>query len=145
GGPKVIEFNCRFGDPECQPLMQRLRGDLVDILVKCCEGRLTDADIAWDPRCACCVVMASGGYPGKYATGKVITGIDDAESDRDVKVFHAGTKRSKDGLVTAGGRVLNVCALGADLRDAQRKANAACDKIHFDGAHFRRDIGHRVM
>jgi len=145
GGPKVIEFNCRFGDPECQPLMMRLKGDLVDILIKCCEGRLKDAKLDWDPRCACCVVMASGGYPRKHENGKTITGIEAAEADDSVKVFHAGTKRVKGELLTSGGRVLNVCALGRDLREAQQKANAACEKIHFDGAYFRRDIGHRVM
>ncbi|MCC6679797.1 MAG: phosphoribosylamine--glycine ligase [Phycisphaeraceae bacterium] len=146
GGPKVIEFNCRFGDPECQPLMMRMKGDLLDVLIKCCEGRLDEANIDWDPRNCCCVVMASGGYPGKYETGKPITGIAEAEADQGVKVFHAGTKRGKDGaLLTSGGRVLNVCALGKDLKEAQQKANAACDRIAFEGAYFRRDIGHRVM
>ncbi len=146
GGPKVIEFNCRFGDPECQPLMMRMKGDLLDVLIKCCEGRLDEASIEWDPRNCCCVVMSSGGYPGKYETGKAITGISDAEADKDVKVFHAGTRRGKENaLLTAGGRVLNVCALGQDLKEAQQKANAACDRISFEGAYFRRDIGHRVM
>ncbi len=146
GGPKVLEFNCRFGDPECQPLMTRLRGDLLELMIATCEGRLDEVELSWDERVACCVVMASGGYPGEYARGQPITGIEDAEADPDVTVFHAGTKRQKDGaLVTAGGRVLNVCALADTLADAQAKANAACDKIHFEGAYFRRDIGHRVM
>ena len=146
GGPKVLEFNTRFGDPECQPLMMRLKGDLIDIMQATCEGRLSDVDLSWDTRCCCCVVMASGGYPGKYESGKVITGIETAEEDPDVHVFHAGTKLNRDGdLVTAGGRVLNVCAMGKDLKEAQQKANAACEKIHFKGAWFRKDIGYRVM
>ncbi len=146
GGPKVLEFNTRFGDPECQPLMMRLKGDLVDIVIATCQGTLGEVDLNWDERCCCCVVMASGGYPGKYESGKTITGIEDAEEDQDVKVFHAGTKLGKSGaLVTAGGRVLNVCAMGKDLKEAQQKANAACEKIRFDGAFFRRDIGYRVM
>ncbi|MEX0884876.1 MAG: phosphoribosylamine--glycine ligase [Phycisphaeraceae bacterium] len=146
GGPKVIEFNVRFGDPETQALMMRLQGDLLEVLRATCEGRLDTVQVNWDPRVCCCVVMASGGYPGKYETGKPITGIDNAEADPDVKVFHAGTKRTRGGeLVTAGGRVLNVCAMGKDLAEAQAKANAACAKIHFEGAHYRQDIGYRVM
>jgi len=146
GGPKVLEFNTRFGDPETQPLMMRLKGDLLEIMLATCTGKLDEANISWDPRCCCCVVMASGGYPGDYAKGKVITGIDRAEEDPDVKVFHAGTTRNREkDVVTAGGRVLNVCALGKDLAEAQAKANAACDKIHFEGGFFRRDIGFRVM
>ena len=126
--------------------MMRLKGDLIDIMTATCEGGLVDVDLSWDGRCCCCVVMASGGYPGAYETGKLITGIDDAEQDPDVHVFHAGTKLNKDGgLVTAGGRVLNVCAMGKDLKDAQQRANAACEKIHFDGAFYRHDIGFRVM
>jgi phosphoribosylamine---glycine ligase len=146
GGPKVLEFNTRFGDPECQPLMMRLKGDLLNIIIATCEGTLGDVDLGWDPRCCCCVVLASGGYPGTYETGKPITGIDDAEQDPDVKVFHAGTVLRNGGdMVTAGGRVLSVCAMGADLKEAQQKANAACEKIRFDGAFYRKDIGFRVM
>ncbi|MEM8739595.1 MAG: phosphoribosylamine--glycine ligase [Planctomycetota bacterium] len=146
GGPKTLEFNTRFGDPETQPLMMRLKGDLMEAMLAVCTGQLDQADLRWDPRVCCCVVMASGGYPGKYEKGKPITGIDDAESDPDVKVFHAGTKLTRDGtLVTDGGRVLAVCALADTLKEAQTKANAACDKIKFEGAQFRRDIGFRVM
>ncbi|MFW6058727.1 MAG: phosphoribosylamine--glycine ligase [Phycisphaeraceae bacterium] len=146
GGPKVIEFNCRFGDPETQPLMLRLKGDLLELMIATCEGRLEEVQCDWDARTCVCVVMASGGYPGDYEKGKRITGIEDAESDPDVTVFHAGTKRERDGaLVTSGGRVLNVCALGNDLKEAQAKANAACERIQFEGAHFRHDIGFRVM
>lgn len=146
GGPKVLEFNVRFGDPETQPLMCRLKGDLVEIMIATCEGKLDEVDLSWDKRVCCGVVMSSGGYPGDYEKGKVITGIADAEQDKDITVFHAGTTKNKEGkLVTAGGRVLCVCAMGADLKEAQEKANAACDKIKFEGAYFRRDIGHRVM
>ncbi len=146
GGPKVLEFNCRFGDPETQPLMMRLKGDLVHIMLATAQGRLDEVDLSWDDRCCCCVVMASGGYPGPYEKGKPITGIDALDGDHDVQVFHAGTTVNKDGpLVTSGGRVLGVCAMGDDLAAAQQKANAACEKIQFDGAYFRRDIGHRVM
>jgi phosphoribosylamine--glycine ligase len=146
GGPKVLEFNTRFGDPECQPLMMRLKGDLVDIMIATCEGTLGNVNLSWDPRVCCCVVMASGGYPGDYQKGITITGIDDAEQDPDVKVFHAGTAmKNGDTLVTAGGRVLGVCAMGNDLKEAQEKANTACEKIQFQGAIYRKDIGYRVM
>ncbi|MFP4143867.1 MAG: phosphoribosylamine--glycine ligase [Phycisphaeraceae bacterium] len=145
GGPKVLEFNTRFGDPETQPLMMRLKGDLLEIMIATCEGRLSDVRIDWDDRVCCCVVMASGGYPGSYEKDIPITGIEDAEKDPDVKVFHAGTKKAGDQLLTAGGRVLGVCAMGRDLKEAQQKANAACDRIRFRNAYFRRDIGFRVM
>ena len=146
GGPKTLEFNTRFGDPETQPLMVRMKGDLLAALVATCDGRLDGANLSWDPRVCCCVVMASGGYPGKYKTGLPITGIEDAMSDPDVQVFHAGTSfNASNELVTSGGRVLAVCALADTLKEAQTKANAACDKIKFEGAWFRRDIGSRVM
>ena len=144
GGPKVIEFNARFGDPETQVLMMRLKGDLLDIILATCTGTLDRVDLSWDQKSCCCVVMASGGYPGDYKKDIPITGIEDA-NDANVKVFHAGTKLSAGKLVTAGGRVLNVCAVGKDLKEAQTRANAACEKIHFNGAHYRRDIGFRVM
>jgi phosphoribosylamine--glycine ligase len=146
GGPKVLEFNTRFGDPETQPLMMRLKGDLVEIMLATCTGTLDEVELGWDPRSCCCVVMASGGYPGDYKKGLPITGIERAEADAAVTVFHAGTARNKGKeLVTAGGRVLGVCALGNDLAEAQRRANAACDKIQFEGGFFRRDIGSRVV
>ncbi len=145
GGPKVIEFNCRFGDPECQALVLRMKGDLLAIMIATCEGKLDEVDLDWDARSAICVVMASGGYPGDYATGLPITGLEEAGGMKDVVVFHAGTRLGKGGQVfTAGGRVLNVCALGSDLSEAQERANAACEVIKFEGAHFRRDIGNRV-
>ena len=110
------------------------------------SGKLDEVDLSWDERCACCVVMASGGYPGDYKTGLPITGLAEAAAMPGVQVFHAGTSRNKEGqVVTAGGRVLNVCAVGANLKEAQSRANAACAKIHFTGAHYRKDIGFRVM
>ena len=145
GGPKVIEFNCRFGDPEIQPLVMRLNGDLLEIMLAAAQGRLDEVSLSWDPRCCCCVVIASGGYPGSYEKGLPVTGLDDAAQLEDVVVFHAGTKRDGDQVLTNGGRVFNVCAMGRDLREAQQKANAACDLIHFDGAFYRHDIGFRVM
>lgn len=146
GGPKVLEFNCRFGDPETQALMTRLKGDLLEIMLAVTQGKLDEVELSWDPRPCCCVVMASGGYPGEYRKGLTITGIEDAQEAQGVRVFHAGTTIDKTGrLVTNGGRVLNVCAMGKDLKEAQQNANAACEKIHFEGAHFRRDIGWRVM
>jgi phosphoribosylamine--glycine ligase len=146
GGPKVIEFNCRFGDPETQALLVRLQGDLLQILLATCQGHLDEAEIAWDQRASCCVVMASAGYPGAYPTDLPITGLDQAAKQPGVQVFHAGTAMGKGGqIVTAGGRVLDVVALGSDLADAQQRANAACAMIHFEGAHYRKDIGFRVM
>jgi phosphoribosylamine--glycine ligase len=150
GGPKVLEFNCRFGDPECQVILPRLRGDILRVLWATAAGTLDEVELEFDDRVACTVVMASAGYPGKYATGKVITGIEDAEAlagpDQNVIVFHAGTTLSAKGeLLTNGGRVLNVTALASDLATARDLANRACEAIAFEGAVFRRDIGHRVL
>ncbi|MEM7228699.1 MAG: phosphoribosylamine--glycine ligase [Planctomycetota bacterium] len=149
-GPKVLEFNCRFGDPECQPLMARFQGDLLEVMWATATGTLSDVEFDFDQRHACCVVMCSEGYPGDYPKGREIEGIDDAEAissnEHDVHVFHAGTTIDHNGqLVTNGGRVLGVTALAADLQTAQAVANEACDKIRFDGAFFRRDIGNRVL
>jgi phosphoribosylamine---glycine ligase len=144
-GPKVLEFNCRFGDPETQPLMMRLKSDLAEVLLAVAEGRLEKQTLKWDPRPALCVVLASGGYPGPYKDGMEITGIENADSLPDTKVFHAGT-RMKDGkLVTAGGRVLAVSALGKTYADAQRRAYNAVNLIHFEGMHYRKDIGHQAV
>ncbi|MCX6966624.1 MAG: phosphoribosylamine--glycine ligase [Verrucomicrobia bacterium] len=140
-GPKLLEFNCRFGDPETQALLPRLKSDLVDLLEVTVDGTLDTVRPEWDTRAAVCVILASGGYPGAYAKGKEITGIEDAESLPGVTVFHAGTQQSERGLVTAGGRVLGVTALGEDLQAAQARAYEAVAKIHFEGATFRRDIG----
>jgi phosphoribosylamine--glycine ligase len=144
-GPKVLEFNCRFGDPETQPLMMRLRSDLLEVMLAVAEGRLDKVDLKWDPRPALCVVAASKGYPGKYATGLPITGIDKADSMPDVKVFQGGTKLQGKTVVTDGGRVLSVAALGNTLADARTRAYRAMEAIHFEGMHYRQDIGHRAL
>jgi phosphoribosylamine--glycine ligase len=142
GEPLVLEFNCRFGDPETQPLMMRLASDLLPLLDGAATGTLTGS-VEWDARSALCVVMAAEGYPGSYAKGRLINGADDADSD-DVVVFHAGTSRGEDGqLLTTGGRVLGVTALGKDLLAAQRRAYERVADIRWDGVHYRRDIGHR--
>ena len=140
-GPKLLEFNCRFGDPETQVLLPRLQNDLADLLEATIDGTLDTITPAWDPRPAVCVIMASGGYPGSYTKGKKITGIAEAEALEGVTVFHAGTQWDEKDLATAGGRVLGVTALGADLRAAQARAYEAVARIHFEGATFRRDIG----
>jgi phosphoribosylamine--glycine ligase len=148
GAPKVIEFNVRFGDPETQPIMLRLKSDLLDLLEAALDGRLDRVQAEWDPRPSLGVVIAAGGYPGKVKSGDVISGLDAkaASGDRDVKVFHAGTKLDGNGnVVTAGGRVLTACALGDDLAQARDRAYAAARAIRFDGAFFRRDIGHRAL
>jgi phosphoribosylamine--glycine ligase len=145
GGPKVLEFNVRFGDPECQPLLMRLKTDLVDVLMATAMGKLGEIDIEWDPRPAVCVVMASAGYPGNYKKGIPIRGLDDAAKLADVKVFHAGTKREGDRIVTSGGRVLGVTALGENLLAAQKRAYEAVSLIHFDGAQYRRDIANKAI
>ncbi len=144
-GPRVLEFNCRFGDPETQPLLARLKTDLLDVLLAVVDGKLDQVQLEWDPRPAVCVVATSKGYPGKYKTGVPITGIERADVMADVKVFHGGTRLDGDTLVTDGGRVLSVCALGDTVADAQRKAYAAMDVIHFGGMHYRRDIGHQAV
>ncbi len=140
-GLMVLEFNCRFGDPETQAFLPRLKTDLVDVIEAVIEGRLGDCPLEWRNEAAVCVVMASGGYPGEYAKGKEILGIEAAESEPGVTVFHAGTRRIDGRLVTAGGRVLGVTALGTDVRAAREKAYAAVGEIEFEGAHYRRDIG----
>ncbi|MEI8341773.1 MAG: phosphoribosylamine--glycine ligase [Verrucomicrobiota bacterium] len=139
-GPKLLEFNCRFGDPETQVLLTRLKSDLVDLIEATIDGRLDPCGAEWDSRAAVCVVMASGGYPGDYAKGKEILGLGEFEGADDVVVFHAGTKLVDGKFVTAGGRVLGVTALGADLRAAQALAYDAVSKICFEGCQFRRDI-----
>ena len=146
-GPKVLEFNCRFGDPETQPLMMRLQSDLLEVMLSVAEGRLEDVTLKWDERPALAVVAASRGYPGKYPTGVPISGIENADALADVKVFQAGTKLGPDGktVVTDGGRVLSVTALGKTIADAQRRAYQAMGLIHFDGIHYRRDIGWRAI
>ncbi len=144
-GPKVLEFNVRFGDPETQPILMRLKSDLVEVMMAVCDGRLDEIELKWDSRPAVCVVMASGGYPDDYEKGKVITGIEAADELEDVKVFHAGTKMADGKVVTSGGRVLGVTALGSDLAAAQKNAYKAVDLIKFDGAVIRTDIGAKAL
>ena len=141
-GPKVIEYNVRFGDPECQTLMLRLTSDLPGILEACIDGTLDTVEVTWDPRTAICVTMASGGYPGKYPSDVPILGLESAQAAA-ATVFHAGTREKNSQIVSAGGRVLSVCALGTDLDHARATAYTACDAIRFDGKHYRRDIGKR--
>jgi phosphoribosylamine---glycine ligase len=145
GGPKVIEFNCRFGDPECQPLMMRLKSDLLAAMIATAEHRLDEVTLEWDPRHAVCVVMSSGGYPGSYEKGFEITGIAEAEALGDVKVFHAGTAMKDGRLVNTGGRVLGVTALGATTAEAQKRAYQAVEKIHWRDCYFRHDIASKAI
>ena len=144
-GPKVLEFNARFGDPETQVYLPRLENDLVELLLASAEGRLGSIELKWSPMHAVCVVMASGGYPGSYAKGKPISGLTEAAGLPNTKIFHAGTAKSGDGFVTNGGRVLGVTAWAKDLKAAQAAAYAAVDRIRFDGAHFRRDIAAKAL
>jgi phosphoribosylamine--glycine ligase len=144
-GPKILEFNARFGDPETQVYLTRLENDLVELLDASINGKLDKIELKWRKQSSVCVVMASGGYPGNYAKGKPIRGLDDAAKLPDVKVFHAGTALKDGQIITNGGRVLGVTALGKDLRAAQAAAYAAVEKIHFDGAHFRRDIAAKAF
>lgn len=144
-GPKVLEFNARFGDPETQVVLPRLENDLVEIMYAVAQGRSEDIDLVWSDTWAVCVVLASEGYPGSYEKGKVILGIDEAEDLKGVTVFHAGTALNNDGeLITAGGRVLNVVALGDDFDDARELAYDAVDLINFEGKQYRTDIGKRA-
>ena len=140
-GPRVLEFNCRFGDPETQVLLPRLKSDLVDLLEATIDGRLRETRAQWESYAAVCVVMASAGYPGKYETGKRIVGLKDADALHGVTVFHAGTRLSENRVETAGGRVLGVTAIAESLPAAKRRAYDAVEKIEFDGRYYRRDIG----
>ncbi|MBE7022150.1 MAG: phosphoribosylamine--glycine ligase [Ruminococcaceae bacterium] len=140
-GVKVIEYNARFGDPETQVVLPRLKTDLLEIFLAVAEERLEEVDILWEDNAAVCVVLASGGYPKKYASGLPISGIREAEQEAGVTVFHAGTKRDGDTLLTAGGRVLGVTAVSGTLDEAIKKAYQGVSKIHFDNMHFRTDIG----
>lgn len=144
-GPKVLEFNCRFGDPESQAVLPLMEGDLVEVLEATIEGRLEEVEVRNSQGAAVCVVLASGGYPGKYEKGKVIEGLDELKNMEDVLVFHAGTARRDGRLVTDGGRVLGVTALGPDIPKAIERAYEAVAKVHFDGMHYRRDIGRKAL
>ena len=144
GQPKVIEFNCRFGDPETQPIMLRLQSDLVDLCLAACEGKLDQKTSQWDPRPALGVVLAAGGYPGDYSQGDQIHGLP-LEEVADGKVFHAGTRQEEDRVLTSGGRVLCVTALGEDVAAAQKRAYALTQPISWQGSFCRRDIGYRAI
>lgn len=144
-GVKVLEFNCRFGDPETQPILTRFRGNLAEVMKAAAEGRLDEVDFDFDERVAVCVVLAAPGYPGPVGTGQVISGLDEAAAVPGVTVYHAGTKKGPDGsAVVSGGRVLGVTALGDTYDEARERAYVAASRIHFDGAQFRRDIAARV-
>ncbi len=145
GGPKVLEFNCRFGDPETQAVLMRLQSDLFELLDAVVDGRLLDADVRWTPRPAVCVVMAASGYPGAYEKGLVIQGIDDANGLDDVQVFHAGTSKVEHLTVTNGGRVLGVTALGDTIAEAKRRAYQGVSCISFDKAYSRSDIADKAI
>lgn len=143
--PYVLEFNCRLGDPETQPVLSRLDTDLVEIAFGILDEKLSDIEIRWKPEVAVCVVLSSKGYPGAYEKGKVITGLENIRGEDDTFVFHAGTVFNDNKVVTSGGRVLGVTALGNDIREAKEKAYRAIDKIHFDGMHYRKDIADRAL
>ena len=144
-GLKTLEFNCRFGDPESQVVLPRLETDLVDIMEASLQGKLSQTQVNWSDQRAVCVVMACGGYPGHYETGKPIQGLDGVEQDPKVMVFHAGTKAQDNQVVTSGGRVLGVTGLGVTFREAVDRTYQAVDQIQFEGRHFRTDIAKRVL
>jgi phosphoribosylamine--glycine ligase len=144
-GPMVLEFNCRFGDPETQAILMRLDSDLVEALEAVIEGRVSDGDFKWSADASVCVVAAAGGYPDSYESGKKITGLEEAAKVEGVKVFHAGTSRRDGAFYTAGGRVLGVSARGADLETAVGRAYSAAEMIRFESMHYRKDIAGRAL
>jgi len=144
-GPKVLEFNARFGDPEAQPILPRMEDDLVPVLEACIDGTLDRITLNWKKEASVCVVVASGGYPGKCDRGVPIGNLDEAASEDGVIIFHAGTAARNGGIVSDGGRVLGVTALGPTVREAIEKAYRAVEKIDFPGSHFRRDIGMKAL
>lgn len=143
--PYVLEFNCRFGDPETQPVLFRLDSDLMDICLALTDEKLSNVDVRWKDDASVCVVLASKGYPDKYEKGKIIYGLDDVKKMKDVMVFHAGTAFDNEHIVTNGGRVLGVTAIGKDIKSAKQKAYEAIQRIHFDGMHYRKDIADRAI
>jgi phosphoribosylamine--glycine ligase len=145
GEPKTLEFNARFGDPEAQPLLVRMESDLLPILEAVVDHRLHEVEVRWRPEPAVCVVMTAGGYPGVYDKGKVINGLRAAARFKDVVVFHAGTALAGEKVITNGGRVLGVTALGKDIPEAIARAYRAVEKIRWEGVHYRRDIGRKAM
>jgi phosphoribosylamine---glycine ligase len=145
GAPKLIEYNVRFGDPEAQALMLRLKSDLLPALLAVAEGRLADVKLDWHDDASLCVVMAANGYPGAYAKGSEIRGLEKAGNDPSVQIFHAGTRREGARILADGGRVLGVTARGSTIAEAKARAYAAIDKIDWPGGFFRRDIGRRAL
>lgn len=144
-GPKILEYNCRFGDPETQVILPRLKNDLAEVCLAACRGKLSEVKLDWEPASTVCVIMAAGGYPGSYAQGDVIAGLEEAGRMQNVWVFHAGTAMKDEKVVTAGGRVLGVTAQGSDLREAVDRAYRAVDTIRFKGCHARRDIAGKAL
>ncbi|MFH1825176.1 MAG: phosphoribosylamine--glycine ligase [Candidatus Firestonebacteria bacterium] len=144
-GPKLLEYNCRFGDPETQVVLPRLKSDLVDVIMATSTCKLNEINVIWDEKPAVCVVLASGGYPGKYENGKEIKGLDEVKKLKDIFVFHSGTARKDGKIVTNGGRVLGVTGIGDNLRQTVDKVYSAIDKIHFDGRHYRKDIAKKAF
>ena len=145
GRAKVLEFNCRFGDPECQPILMRMKGDIVPVLEACIDGKLDEVTLDWDEKATVCVVLASEGYPGSYPKGVPIDGLAEAAALPDVMVFHAGTRDEGGRVVTNGGRVLGVTGRGNDVASAIRAAYAAVGKIRWPGVHYRTDIGKKAL
>lgn len=144
-GPKTVEFNCRFGDPECQPILMRMKSDIIPVIEAAIDGRLDSIEIEWEERATVAVVMAAGGYPGSYEKGKVIRGLETLKDEKDLFVFHAGTSLKDGEVVTSGGRVLAVTALGEGVEEAISTAYEAVNKISWDGAYFRTDIGKKAL
>ena len=144
-GPMVLEFNVRFGDPEAQVILTRMKSDIVPIMLATISGDLDNVDLEWFPQASVCVVMASGGYPGQFDNGKEIKGLDLLKNQEGISVFHAGTKSENEKIVTNGGRVLNAVACGRDIKEAQKKVYEAVSKISFDGVHYRRDIADKAI
>jgi phosphoribosylamine---glycine ligase len=140
GGLRVLEFNCRFGDPETQAILPRMKSDLVPLLLATIEGNLESASLEFDPRVSVTVILASGGYPANYEIGKPISGLKNASQLPGIQIFHAGTKRQNGQVVSAGGRVLAITALGESIVQARERAYTAVGEVHFEGCHFRRDI-----
>jgi len=144
-GPEVLEFNARFGDPETQAILLRLESDLLDVLEDCVDGKLAGTELRWSPGASACVIASSAGYPGSYKTGLPIGGLGDAARVPGVQVFHSGSTLKDGQVLTAGGRVLGVTAVGATLEEALGRAYQALGEIHFEGMYYRRDIGHRAL
>jgi phosphoribosylamine--glycine ligase len=144
-GPKVLEFNVRFGDPEAQVLLVRMKSDIVPIMLASISEKLDTIDLEWYSQASVCVVIASGGYPGRYKKGKQITGLNSLKNQEGIHVFHAGTKFENGRIVTSGGRVLNVVACGDDIKEAQKNVYDAASKISFEGAHYRKDIASKAI